>query len=238
MFTWIFRLSPVVLLASCVGLGLGGGNARVSVTQDALVVEAPRGFCVDQEARRDDGLSAFLVFGNCAGMSGSRFAAQPPVEAVLTATISEPGDAGGISAALADLPAYFGSPDGRAVLSRTGDPETVTLLQSFVAGDILYLRAQDESPGVVPGVEDIYWRAYFDLGPRIATLSVLAMDDARDDEAAQLSTLESFVAGTRAANPNVLPSAPDTAPSTQAGLFNSGFFRGILGPRQAASSTQ
>ncbi|MEM9317653.1 MAG: hypothetical protein AAGA70_01445 [Pseudomonadota bacterium] len=225
MFTWIFRLLPIALLSGCIGLGLGGERNAVTVTQDAISVTGPRGFCIDNEALRDDGQSAFVLMGNCASIAGSRFVGQPRDPAVLTAAISAPGEAGGVTASLSELPEYFASPDGRTVLSRTGNPETVEVLQNFIAGEVLYLRARDTSPGVVPGVEDTYWRAYFDIGPRIATLSVLALQTGGTDEAAQLATLEAFVSATRAANPG----GRAAEPAPQPGLFSS--FRGLFGGR-------
>lgn len=241
MSTWIFRFAPALLLAGCVGggLSLGGGEPAVSLTRDQIAVSGPRGFCVDPEATRDDGESGFAVFGNCAAVSGSRLSRQPQTPAVLTAAISAPSEDGGIEGALADLSGFFRSPDGARVLSRSGDPETVEVLQTFVAGEVFYLRATDVSPGVVPGVEDTYWRAYFDIGARIATLSVLAVEGEGTAEAAQLSVLESFVAATIADNPvtpldtaEPAPGAETDAPAENPGLFNSGFFRRIVGSGQ------
>ena len=236
MSTWISRFAPALLLlflAGCVGMGLGGESDRVALTDDRIMLVGPRGFCIDPSETRNTGPDGFAVFGNCAGLSGSRFTRQPQAPAVLTGAISEPSDEGGISASLATLPAFFRSPDGARLLSRAGDPETVEVLQSFVAGDVFYLRASDSSPGSVPGVQDTYWRAYFDLGPRIITLSVLALEGEATDEAAQLSVLESFVSETSAANPTG-GSAESAAPAEAggSGLFNSGIFRRILSPER------
>jgi len=230
MYTWIFRLLPILVLGGCVGMGLGGGTDRVALTGDQVQIVGPRGFCLDPQATRDTGLAGSAVFGNCAGLSGSRLTRQPAAPAVLTAAVSEPSEEGGIGVSLDTLPTFFRSPDGARVLSRTGDPETVEVLQSFVAGDVFYLRASDTSPGVVPGAQDIYWRAYFDVGPRIATLSVLALDGEAVNEAMQLGVLEDFVASTRSANAVPVDPAPETSGGTSGGLFNSGLFRRILGP--------
>ncbi len=234
MFTWISRLLPVVLVSGCVGMGTGGGTDRAVLTSDQIALVGPRGFCVDAEETRDSGLAGFAVFGNCASLSGSRFARQPQTPAVLTAAVSEPSEDGGISASLETLPPFFRSADGARVLSRSGDPETVEVLQSFVAGEVFYLRASDTSPGVVPGVQDVYWRAYFDVGPRIATLSVLALDGEPTSEAAQLSILEAFVSQTQAANLGETGTTGAAEEPDTPGLFNSGFFQRILGPRQGA----
>ena len=206
------------------GFGLGGETDRVALTADQITVVGPRGFCVDAEETR----ASSAVFGNCAALSGSRFTRQPEAPAVLTAALSEPSEEGGITVSMDTLAEFFRSTDGAQVLSRTGDPETVEVLQSFVAGDVFFLRAADSSPGM-PGVQDVYWRAYFDIGPRIATLSVLALDGERTDEAAQLSILESFVVETRAANTVATDADASVPDAPRQGLFNSGFFQRILG---------
>lgn len=226
MSTWTFRLAPALLLAGCLSTGLGGGVDRVALTSDQLPVMAPPGFCVDPTETRDNGAAAFVLFGNCAAVTDQRLARQPQNHAILTAAISEPATEGGIAASMAGLPDFFRSADGAAVLSRSGDPDAVEVLQTFVAGDVFFLRASDSSPGAVPGVQDVYWRAYFDMGPRIATLSVLALEDTGTSEAAQLSLLETFVAQTRAAG----ASEGDAQAVAGTGLFNSGLFQRIVGP--------
>jgi hypothetical protein len=95
---------------------------------------------------------------------------------VLTAAVSDASDAGSIAESIGDLDGYFRSDEGRALLSRTQDAETVTVLETDAVGDMFLLHASDTSAGAVEGVVPDYWRAYFDLGPRIATLSVLAME--------------------------------------------------------------
>lgn len=240
MFTWICKTigagALALALTGCVTIPLGDGGAAgtASLTAGNIQIIGPRGFCLDPSATRDTGAAAFAIFGNCAALNDSRFSRQPATPAVLTAAVSEPSSSGGIADTLSSLSEFFGSSDGRQVLSRTGDPDTVNVLQSFVAGDVFFLRASDNSPGVAPGVQDTYWRAYFDIGPRIVTLSVLALDGEAVDEAAQLSILEQFVSDTRAANAGggVVAPEPDAQAETASnggGVFNSGFFRRIVG---------
>lgn len=228
MFTWISRAAALLVLAGCVSTGLGGGTGSLALTDDAVQIVGPTGFCVDPEEVRDSGNSGFVLFGNCASITQSRLSRQPALPAVLTAAVSEPSTGGGITQAMDTLSEFFGTPDGRAVLSRTGDEETVEVQQSFSLEDVFYLRATDTSPGVVPGTRDSYWRAYFDLGDRIVTLSILALDQGPEDSAAELNLLEDFVAETRASNLVAAPIAQETTPE-RTGLFNSGFFRRILG---------
>ncbi|AHM03539.1 hypothetical protein roselon_01148 [Roseibacterium elongatum DSM 19469] len=208
------------------------------VTQSAVVVTGPEGYCVDETATRDDGATAFVLLGNCAAISNSRRADQPSVPAVLTAAISAPSDSGSIADSLPDLDAFFRTDQGRTLLSRTEEAATVSVLDTRTEGAMFLLHASDISAGPVEGVQDDYWRAYLDLGPRIATLSVLALEDRDVSEAESLATLRAFAGAVQSANfgqgdlaPVVAPVAPVTPaapPPPRGGLFEIGLFRRIF----------
>jgi hypothetical protein len=229
-------LLTVLFLSGCVG-GLGGGGtggapAEAVVTSDLVVITGPRGFCVDETATRAEGDTAFVLLGNCAAISGSRRADQPEVPVVLTAAISEASDAGSISESLGELDAYFRSEPGRALLSRTQDAGSVTVLETVTQGDMFLLHASDTSAGAMEGVSDDYWRAYLDIGSRIATLSVLALEDRGVTRDQSLSALMAFSGAVQAANaaPGTVAVAatPEAAAPPRGGLFNIGLFRRIL----------
>lgn len=212
MSTWTFKaglLGVCLVLGGCVadlgggfgGGGSGGAETSRAVTTDGLVITGPRGYCIDPETTRDPGDTAFVVLGNCAVISESRRARQPEDQAVLTASVSAPDASAGISTSIGELDAFFRSEDGRRLISRAGDPETVTIQQSFAEGDVFFLRVRDESDTVISGVGRDYWRAYFDRGPRIVTLSVLSLQGDAMPAEVGLSVLRDFVAAVRAANP-------------------------------------
>jgi hypothetical protein len=52
----------------------------------------------------------------------------------------------------------------------------VNVIETLVEADQFLIHASDTSTGAMEGVAQDYWRAYFDLGSRIATLSVFALD--------------------------------------------------------------
>jgi hypothetical protein len=254
MFTPISdRWRQAALVAACLVLsgcgsswfeGLGGHTARapteVVVTTDRIVVSGPEGFCVDPTATQDTADTGFVLLGNCAAIANSRRAAQPAIPAVLTATVSEPSDSGRLADSLSMLDDFFRSDTGLALLSRSGDPASVTILDTAVEGEVFLLHATDRSAGTIDGVQQDYWRAYLDVGPRIATLSVLALADRGLSREESLSTLQSFVQAVQAANP--IPEATEPAegvapvqaeegnrwPNIPA-LWNIGIFRQILG---------
>jgi hypothetical protein len=235
-------LLTCAFLAGCGGFGgFGGGPpapASVAVTADRIVVTGPEGYCVDPTATRDSGDTGFVLLGNCAAIANSRRAAQPATPAVLTAAVSEPSDGGQLAESMGELDAFFRSDDGLRLISRTGEAATVTVLDTAIEGDVFLLHAADTSAGAIEGVQGEYWRAYLDVGNRIATLSVIALEDralSRDDS---LTTLRDFVLAVQAANAGPTEdAAPPVAPvhtpprnKLQRGgpLFNVGLFRRIL----------
>ncbi len=234
-------------LFSCLAVaGCGGvlgaaapAPAEIAVTSDLIVVTGPEGYCVDPTSTRNTDDTGFVLLGNCAAIANSRRAGQPATPAVLTAAVAEPSDGGRLADSMTDLDTFFRSEDGLRLISRAGDAATVTVLETLVDGDVFFLHAADTSADAVDGVQADYWRAYLDVGNRIATLSVLALEDralSRDDS---LVTLRAFVDAVQTANAVEGPAAvgavaPDQpAPATAAPggrrLFNVGLFRRILG---------
>ncbi|PIV73531.1 MAG: hypothetical protein COW55_12515 [Rhodobacteraceae bacterium CG17_big_fil_post_rev_8_21_14_2_50_65_11] len=234
-------LFGVLLLAGCGGIGPIGGPPpmrEVAVTRDRVTITGPAGFCVDPDSTRDSEATAFVLMGNCAVISNRRSAGEPSVPAVLTASISEADPAQTLQGSIPRLNAFFNSDEGRALLSRTGDADTVEVLDSFHQGDIYYLRARDSSASDIQNVSSDYWRSYLDIGDRIATLTVLAREDEHLPAEAALATLRQFTQavvdanseGEAAAAPVTAPAVePRRTPATGGALWNVGLFRRIMG---------
>jgi hypothetical protein len=237
-FRRLGALALLALLPGCIG-GLGGGGtggapAQAVVTSDMLVITGPRGFCVDESATRAENDTAFVLLGNCAAISESRRADQPDVPVVLTAAISEASDGGSISESLGDLDTYFRSEGGRALLSRSQDAESVNVIETLVEADQFLIHASDTSTGAMEGVAQDYWRAYFDMGSRIATLSVFALQGETVSREDSLGALRGFVQSVRLANladgtpvAGVSPQTTEARPP-RGGLFNVGLFRRVF----------
>lgn len=254
------RVAACLLI--CAGLagcgGRGGGislgprpapaPAEIAVTAEQIVITGPAGYCVDPTATRNSDDTGFVLLGNCAAIANSRRAGQPITPAVLTAAVSEPSDGGRLADSLLELDGFFRSDDGRRLLSRSGEAETVAVLDTLVDGDVFLLQATDSSDGAIEGVQNEYWRAYMDVGTRIATLSVIALEDSTLSREDSLTTLRGFVQAVQGANtgepavpvaqpapvapqPSRQPerSTPRNLPLDTGPLFNVGLFRRILG---------
>jgi hypothetical protein len=209
-------LVALVLLAGCGGdfLRDAGANAptQVAVTQDLVVVTGPEGYCVDPTATRNSEDTGFVLLGNCAAIANSRRAVQPATPAILTAAVAAPSGGGRLADSMADLDAFFRSEDGLRLISRAGDPASVTILETQIADAAFLLHATDTSAGAIDGVQPDYWRAYLDIGNRLATLSVLALEDRALSRDESLAALLAFVSAVRAANPD--PGAPALPPAS------------------------
>lgn len=173
---------------------------QATVTRDQIIVTGPPGFCVDPTATRAVNDTGFVVLGNCAAIANSRRALQPDTPAILTATIAAPSDEGRLSDAIDRLDAFFRAPEGLALISRSGDPDAVRILETMTLDKVFLLHASDQSEGAIAGVQAEYWRAYLDIGPRIATLTVLALEDRGLSREESLATLKDFVQSVQQAN--------------------------------------
>lgn len=254
MSIWTSRANTAALLlttlvAACGGLGPlrnlrneGPPPMReIAVTSDRIVVTGPRGFCVDPSSTEESADTAFVLLGNCAVISNRRNEAQPELQAVLTASVSEAGLGQTLRESIPELDRFFRSEEGRQLLSRGGDPDSVEVLDSFFSGDVFYLHARDSSAGEIDDVTDEYWRSYLDVGPRIATLSVLETEATPISAEHSLETLQSFTNAVIEANagaeqppvaalPPAAPAAQPPAPASPNGgtLWNVGLFRRIM----------
>lgn len=210
MSTWISnlrhragRLAPALVLAAlagCVAPTSGPAPRSVAVADGTLVLAAPRGFCVDNRSMRNQGAAAFVLFGNCAALSGDPSDARPDYPAVLSAAVSTGAGGAGLEGRFDQMRQFFRSPAGRAALSRAGRAETVEVLDIRTEGSLLLIRLSDSAPMGGAPVSETYWRAITGIGGRILSLSVLPLKDRPISDAAQRALLEQFAATIRANN--------------------------------------
>mgnify|MGYP001815689118 CR=1 FL=1 len=165
-------------LAACVPAVDVGRAApqKLAVPEARVIVAGPPGYCVDEQASRVSGAGgAFVLLGSCASIAGSARAPKPSSPGVLTVTVADglTGDAV-IARTLDDLAAFFRTREGRAALSRSGDPASVEVLDIRLAEDTLYLRARDRSSD--RGMSHDYWRALFGVNDRLLTVSVAGFE--------------------------------------------------------------
>lgn len=189
------------ILAGCVGVADVNRAApqRIALPESGVVVAGPPGFCIDRSATRvGAGGGAFVLLGSCASIARSGRAPKPSVPAILTVSVSEGETTDAlVTGMLSDLATYFRTSEGLATLSRTGDPNTVQLIDTRIAGDVLYLHARD-SHGAEKGMSPEYWRALMAVNDRLVSLSVVGFETAPLPGDGGLSTIDAFADRIRA----------------------------------------
>lgn len=210
MSTWTSKgatalFATILALSGCVEGGLPQSGASVTralaVSDGAVTVTGPSGYCIDRRASFDRGESAFVLFGTCAALSGSLAAGQPEKPAILTASIVPGAPEGSIFAAsLPEMARFVASEPGRAGLSRSGNAASVRVISASSNGGVLYLGLSDTSALAGASVEPDYWRAVLVLGERLVTLSAMSLTDRPLSSAEKRRTLQAFVARMKSAN--------------------------------------
>ena len=184
------------------------GQNSISVTEREVELSAPDGFCVDPESTQNGATRAFVVFGNCAAITENPEQPQPFLQAVVTATVSGSGltGEGAVSGQTDGLIEFFRSTEGRAALSRSSDPASVTVASAFAEDGAVFLRFDDTSESQLDGAQNSYWRSYFDAGSSVVSITVIGLSEAPISDAEGLSLLRNFVERSAAPMP-VTPQA-------------------------------
>ena len=201
MRLWL-TLIPVILgVSACgdnplAGLTANGSNkalSEITVTSDRVVLRGPTGFCVDPKSSKSRTSQAFVVFGNCAAISGNEDMPQPFVNAIATASVLPSGPNGPrIGQSELALTEFFTSASGKAVLSADGDANSVEILDSFTRSGAFFIHARDKAAPILQGTTNTFWRGYFDVKNSVVALSVLGLKDAPISSADGLQTLYDF----------------------------------------------
>lgn len=188
-----------VALTGCVG----GLPAVTRGAPPALLgniqITGPKGYCAEQttEAARvaeaptnESPTSETLLMARCADAK-----AVPP--AIIAVTVGQEGSAGIMAAGGAQLASFFASDEGRATLSRRGQPQDVQLIealsQPLAKTDAFLMRLTEPSMGQ-------HWRAIIGLRGRLVTVAVTGPTDAPLDPAQGRGLLEQTLTALTRAN--------------------------------------
>lgn len=184
----------VLALAGCLDAVGQGREASevVRVLDGQVAIGGPLGYCVDPVGTRDNDAGAFVLLGSCAGLSRDSSARHPGRLAVLTASVTVRGDGPAVAEITDEMASYFGSTAGRAILSRSGQAETVVLRGAQTRDGALFLRISDSAGFDGPEVGEEYLRVVFDVGDSIVMLSVLPLAEQPMEPRALQSLLDAF----------------------------------------------
>ncbi|MCV2864107.1 hypothetical protein [Defluviimonas sp. WL0075] len=207
MSTWTSKVPGLrafvlgaALLLTASGTSAGPSAPRkVAVSEGAVVISGPSGYCVDPKSLRDTADGAFVLLGACATLNGT--GRGPRSRAILTATVllgAPPGES--LETEFRRMSDFFVTDAGRKALSRDGNSGSVRIEKIVASGDVLFILAEDRAPFAGYPVEPQYWRAIFARKGRMISLSVLGLAEAPLDQRQKRSLLDRFVSRVRAAN--------------------------------------
>lgn len=193
-------LAAALALAACnpetIGAG-GPSRQKVTVAGRALTIAAPPGLCIDEGSTRVDAAGAFLLLEDCAGGAEAR-----PPRASLTVAVSGGGLTGEGDAAgdtLDDLRGYLATPDGLALVGRSGRSAGVRVLAEQMTEGVLFVLVEDRGPQPIAGLDRRFWRAFLEVNDRMTVLSVLGFGDV--EAQAGLQQLAALASAIRSVNP-------------------------------------
>jgi hypothetical protein len=186
-------------------------RAVVSANGRQVAIEPANGFCLAEESIETSGRSAFALIGDCAlsEASGSRNRSangelQLPKGLPGFLTVSVSGGpafgSGGSSSNLEELQAFLDTPDGRKMLGRGGNSDSVSVEATRQVGDSLYLLVEDKNASSVPLFAPKFWRAFVELNDRLAVVTISGFRDRPMTEKEMLGYLVSQVRKLRTAN--------------------------------------
>lgn len=140
--------------------GEGFTTARKApILAGSVMIGLPTGYCIDKRASTETKTSAVIFLGRCSTAAK----AQP---AVISIAVAGEGSASAMSAGPAEMAKFFGSPQGRAALSRNGRAKDLRIITALGKGDALLLHLGDRQIGE-------YWRAVVAIRGRLVTISTI-----------------------------------------------------------------
>lgn len=222
---FVYAAGLCLILSGCElpAFDLGGKSGRnaITVTQDAIRVTGPDGYCIDEDSLSMSVTEAFVVFGNCAAIAGNERASQPATRAIATVSVTQQTDrSAAIATGANELASFFDTEEGRQTLSRTGTASEVETLSSAVEDGTVFLHVTDSGDGAAQGVSDTYWRSYFDVKTSVVSVSVLTFNSLPVDDADALELLRDFTRSIKGTSSATQTAAPQTPVDLIRRLFN------------------
>lgn len=223
-------LAAIIALSGCLNTSSDGGLVpgdggrsqhaapQVRVMSKSFTIAGPRGYCIDPGATRDKAEAAFAVLGSCAVISGNPHDAKPKLPAMLTASVTPtptPLDA----ATLDRMAAFFSTAKGRGALARADGAQDVSVVDMARDGGMLLVHAEDGSRA--GDVTPDYWRAIFEAGGQLVTVTVSGFRAAPFDDKTGARLTRSFAAAIRKANPTAPGAGSSGADLAGGGLMAS-----------------
>lgn len=164
-----------------------------------VVIAPASGFCVTEESLNVSGTAAFALVSDCA----AREIHARAFPGILTVSVSgDPMIPPGSTAdtAINGLIGFLAGDAGEALLGRGGDAGQVSLEEMRRVGDGLYVLVRDGDTTPLPVLHPRFWRAFVELGGRMAMITVSGFRAAPVEPEQMLAFLVAQVVALKQAN--------------------------------------
>lgn len=167
----------------------------MALADGEVVVATPTGYCIDERTSRP--ARGFVVMAGCALVSDEP--SMPAIDGLITVQVGE-ADTAFVADDEEALRTLLATAQGASVLSPTGDPTAIEIDRLESRDGVVYVHFLDQSPPPADGLEQLEWRAFFDLGTRLATVTIRGFERTPLDTDDGLSLLRRAVATIRDAS--------------------------------------
>lgn len=157
----------LALLGACTDFAGPGGSAASVILPGDVTVRGPEGYCIDTRISRPS--AGFAALADCALISD--VGTSPRIEGLITVQVGAAGTAS-VAGAEQELGNLLRSAQGLALLASDGQAASVRLDTVEIERGMVIVHFTDTSAPIAPGLEQLEWRAFFDIGDRLTTVGV------------------------------------------------------------------
>lgn len=163
-------MTALALLAGCAEMPVPGSAPLDSVALfgGTVQVASPEGYCVDRsgsEFRR-----GFVLMAACPAVADVEIG--PRIVALISLQVGQPGTAL-VRGGEAELAAFLATDQGARVLA--GGPGDVTVAGIVAEAGVVEVQFEGTPPARLGALAPGGWRAFLDLGNRLATVTVYGL---------------------------------------------------------------
>ncbi|SFD01995.1 hypothetical protein [Tropicimonas isoalkanivorans] len=171
---------------------------RFPVIDNAVVIAAPDGYCIDAPGSRTERRDSFVLLASCRAVTGDPSAPSPRAPGLLSASVDGAGT--GAVPTEEGLDKFFASAIGRTVLSRRNDPDSVVVGERRYSDETYLLHVRERARGdEVMGLQS--WRAIFTVNGRMVTATLRELAAYPMSESEGFRVVKGFADGIRRASP-------------------------------------
>ncbi|PRY24155.1 hypothetical protein CLV78_10319 [Aliiruegeria haliotis] len=177
-----------------------GTLTRFPVLDNAVVIAAPAGYCIDAPGSRSDSHDAFVLLASCRAVTGREDAPTPRRPGLLTASV-DGTTVGRAFPSEQEFAAFFDTTRGEALLSSTGNSDHIAIREHFAKDGAYFVHALERNDSDV--LDGQSWRTIFEVNGRMVTATLRDVPDHPIPSQAGMRIVEDFASRIAAASPRM-----------------------------------